>query len=393
MKSPLLAEQTPLVSVIIPTYNAELFIARTLNSVLKQTYQNLEIIIVDDGSNDGTAEIIQQYQQTDARVRLLQQANAGVAAARNLAIGHAKGELIAPLDADDLWHPENIEKQVQCLLQASDDVGLVYAWSIDINEQDMPTGNLRVSNIKGQVYRTLICHYFLGNANACLIRRACFDKVGYYSTHFAQHGIQGCEDWDLCLRIAEFYRFEVVPEFLIGYRQMANSMSRSYQQMADSHAYMLQVARQRIQKVPSFYYRFSSSSFYLYLAAQSSHTGDFPSTFHWLSKAIKVDPVTPLLRINFYALLLISSFKYSRQAVRKQTISLNSLASQDSLKVEQAVGHRSASSLPDFSVRLTAEVSTFPLVPTQRSLRLRLKLLAGDLLHRFTQSRKLTSSH
>ncbi|HEY9862115.1 MAG TPA: glycosyltransferase family A protein, partial [Candidatus Obscuribacterales bacterium] len=93
----------PLVSVIIPAYNAERFIARTLESVLNQTYQNIEVLVVDDGSSDRTPEIVHHFAEIDARIILFHQSNAGVAAARNLAIQHAKGEFIAPLDADDIW--------------------------------------------------------------------------------------------------------------------------------------------------------------------------------------------------------------------------------------------------------------------------------------------------
>jgi glycosyltransferase involved in cell wall biosynthesis len=97
----------PLVSVIIPAYNAENFIAKTLESVLSQTYQNIEVLVVDDGSTDTTAEIVKSFVQKDSRVSLLQQSNAGVAAARNLAIEKSKGEYIAPIDADDIWYPQN----------------------------------------------------------------------------------------------------------------------------------------------------------------------------------------------------------------------------------------------------------------------------------------------
>src|SRR4028118_698519 len=127
----------PLVSVIIPAYNAENFIAKTLETVLSQTYQNIEVLVVDDGSPDTTAEIVKSFVENYSRVSLLQQSNAGVAAARNLAIEKSKGEYIAPIDADDIWYPQNIEKQVQCFLDSDPSVGLVYTWSVDIDEDDL----------------------------------------------------------------------------------------------------------------------------------------------------------------------------------------------------------------------------------------------------------------
>lgn len=114
----------PLVSVIIPAYNAERFIARTLQSVLSQTYKNLEVIVVDDGSSDLTAEIVKSIAQTDHRVIFLQQPNSGVAAARNLAIASSSGDFVALIDADDIWYPQNIEKQVEAMITTDSGVGL-----------------------------------------------------------------------------------------------------------------------------------------------------------------------------------------------------------------------------------------------------------------------------
>jgi len=207
---------TPLVSVIVPAYNAEKFIEKTLSSVLAQTYKNIEVLVVDDGSQDRTAEIIQSFAQIDRRVTLLQQQNAGVAAARNLAIQASRGEYIAPIDADDLWYPQNLEKQVSCMLQAEPSVGLVYSWSVDIDEDELATGGFHASTIQGNVYTTLICHNFLGNASASLIRRDCLQAVGQYNCNLKEQNAQGCEDWELYLHIAERYQYQVVPEFNVA---------------------------------------------------------------------------------------------------------------------------------------------------------------------------------
>ena len=116
---------SPLVSVIVAAYNAETFIKQTLDSVLNQTYKNIEVLVVDDGSEDRTAEIVAAIVQNSQRVILLQQSNQGVASARNLAIQNSRGAYIAPIDADDIWYPQKLEKQMQCMLQAEPSVGLV----------------------------------------------------------------------------------------------------------------------------------------------------------------------------------------------------------------------------------------------------------------------------
>ncbi|MBW4523140.1 MAG: glycosyltransferase [Scytolyngbya sp. HA4215-MV1] len=306
---------TPLVSVIIPAYNAAAFIERTLVSVLSQTYPHLEVLVVDDGSTDRTVEIVNAWAAKDSRIRLLQQPNQGVAAARNFAIQNANGSLIAPIDADDIWYPENLQKQVQRLSSADETVGLVYSWSLDIDEIDLAIGDFSASVIEGDVSKTLVCHNFIGNASATLIRRDCFEKVGGYNCQLKELGAQGCEDWDLYLRISEFYQFQVVPEFLVGYRKVISSMSRNYDSMARSHFLMLKFARERQPATSRMMCRLSSSSFYLYLARQSRQHHCYRGTLFWLLRALEVDHVSTIFRSSFYALTLESYLKLAIKEV------------------------------------------------------------------------------
>jgi glycosyltransferase involved in cell wall biosynthesis len=364
MNNQQLIDNYPLVSVIIPAYNAETFVEKTLKSVLSQTYKNLEVLVVDDGSEDRTTEIVKAIAQQDRRVILLHQKNLGVAAARNSGIQKSKGEFIAPIDADDIWYPQNIEKQVQCMLQADSSVGLVYSWSVDIDEQDIPTGEFRATKIEGKVYKTLLCHNFLGNASAALIRRVCFEKVGYYNCQLKEQNAQGCEDWELYLRIAEFYQFKVVPEFFIGYRKISSSMSRDYRQMAKSHALMLQSIRQKYPQIPTFLYRLSSSSFYIYLARQSSQFNNHHSTLFWLYRALQADFITPLWRYGFYT-LLIKNFLglIIEQIVSQKNLNGNVFGQ----------GKRCLKSKDRLMTIVKIE---------KRRLSIKFKLLVGNLLHR-----------
>jgi len=302
----------PLVSVIIPAYNAEAFIRQTLESVLSQTYKNIEVLVVDDGSKDRTPEIVQSFAQKDERVRLLQQSNAGVAAARNLAIANSTGEFIAPIDADDIWYPQNIEKQVQCMLRAEPSVGLVYAWSAYIDEQGLLTGGHKISREEGEVYIPLVRGNFIGNTSAALIRRTCFEQIGGFNSQLRAQNAQGCEDWDLYLRIAERYEFRVVPEFLVGYRQVMGSMSCNYAAMAKSHQLTMADAQQRNTNTPDIIYRWSRSSYCLYLAHQSQRCGHYGSYFFWTYQAVKLD-YTVFLNTRLYKPLLIAFLKFITQ--------------------------------------------------------------------------------
>ena len=297
---------SPLVSVVIPAYNAERFIERTLHSVLSQTYKNLEVIVVDDGSQDRTSEIVKAAQQ-DSRLRLLKQLNSGVAAARNLAIQQSQGEFIAPIDADDTWYPQNLEKQVQCLVEADPSVGLVYSWSVEIDENDLLKGGFHAADYQGNIYTKLLYHNFIGNASAILIRRCCFEKIGGYNCELKAQNAQGCEDWDLYLRVAEHYRVRVVPEFLVGYRQVSNSMSRNYSLMAKSQYLVLESARKKYPEIPAAVYRWSISNFYVYLASLSSKDNNPIVTLSFLYKALKLDASMAFLRHNLY-LMIIQEF-------------------------------------------------------------------------------------
>ncbi len=299
----------PLISVIIPAYNAETFLAKTLESVLSQTYQNIEILVVDDGSTDKTAEIVKSFARKDNRISLLQQSNAGVAAARNLAIEKSRGEYIAPIDADDIWYPQNLEKQVKCLNSSAPSVGIVYSWSVDINEQDLLTGGFYNSTIEGEVYTALVYKYFIGNASSSLIRRICFEKIGGYNCKLKAENAQGCEDWELHLRIAENYQFKVVSEYLVGYRQITSSMSCNFAAMAKSQSLIMADVRKQHPEIPSSIYRWSSSNFYIYLAVKSNRSGNNRSTLSWLYRAFKEDLFMALLRHNLYLLSIESILK------------------------------------------------------------------------------------
>ena len=368
MNSDRAASTLPLVSVIIPAYNAEAFIEKTLNSVLSQTYQNLEVLVVDDGSHDRTPEMIKSIAQQDQRVIMLHQKNAGVAAARNLGIEKSQGEFIAPIDADDIWYPENIEKQVQCFLESEPSVGLVYSWSVDIDQDDVPTGIFRAAKIEGEVYITLVCHNFIGNASASMIRRDCFEQVGGYNSQLKEQAAQGCEDWDLYLRVAEVCQFRVVPDFLIGYRKITNSMSRDSTQMAKSHHLVMQAVRQRHPEIPTALYGFSSSSLYIYFAHQSRYFKDHKTTLFWLRQAIKLDLVTPYLRLGVYVLALQSILGLVLQRVRARV----GVVENPSLKSQEIKN------------RLTLDDIK------RQDMAIKLKLLVGDAFHYFIPKLALT---
>ncbi|MBA2748959.1 MAG: glycosyltransferase family 2 protein [Tatlockia sp.] len=306
--------QFPLVSVIIPAYNADAFIERTLKSVLCQTYKNIEVLVIDDGSKDKTFEIVQFIAQQDSRVVLIQQNNAGVATARNLAIEKSQGDYIAPVDADDIWYAEKIEKQVNCILKAGESVGLVYCWSINIDENDVIIGHCPTSKLEGKVYTPLLFQNFISNASTPLIRRTCFDRIGGYNCQFKQQSAQGCEDWDIYLRIAECYEFRVVPEFLVGYRQVIGSMAGNYKSMVKSYELVIADVQQRHPETSDSIYRLSKIFYYNYMLGKFYSSGGYWNTLLCLVKAVKSDWAI-LTRPGMYVMIAVCLIKIAANPI------------------------------------------------------------------------------
>jgi glycosyltransferase involved in cell wall biosynthesis len=221
-----------LVTVIVPAYNAAATIDETLLSVRAQSHASLQIIVVDDCSVDSTAQTVERHVQVDARVVLIRHpVNRGVAAARNTAIAVAKGDLIAPIDADDLWHPLKIEKQVAVMRHGGRRVGLVYTWSALLDEQSRVTALAEQCLFEGNVLRSLCEFNLVGNGSSPLMRAEAVKQAGGYDASLVGLNAQGCEDWALYLAIAESFDFAVVPEYLTGYRGLPASMSTDVGQM------------------------------------------------------------------------------------------------------------------------------------------------------------------
>lgn len=221
-----------LVTVVMPVYNGSAYLQATLDSVLGQTHDHLELIVVDDGSTDGSAAIVEHAARADPRVRLLRQQNSGVAAARNRAIAEAAGTYIAPIDADDLWHPEKLAAQLSLMRP---EVGMVYAWHTRIDTAGNILGPFDFRpTFSGEVLPFMVLHNLAG-ASVPLLRTDLVRRLGGYDVSLRLRGGQGSEDWLLQCRMAAAAEVDVVPRFLIGYRQVPGSMSRDSSRALASH--------------------------------------------------------------------------------------------------------------------------------------------------------------
>ncbi len=208
----------PLISVIIPCYNTQEYLAETLDSVIKQTLKNIEIICIDDGSTDNTPKILKQYAKQDKRIKIITQKNAGVVTARNNAIAAAHAEYIYPLDSDDLITPDCLEKLYAAMMSGKGDIisnRVVMFSQNQGGEFSLPNptkSNMVITNCL---------------VNAALFRKKDFEETGGYDTAFNT----GIEDYDLWVNFMFRHNKKVyrVPEILFYYRSKPKSNSRNAQ--------------------------------------------------------------------------------------------------------------------------------------------------------------------
>jgi hypothetical protein len=244
-------EKDGLVSVVIPAYNAESTLRATLASVRAQTYANLEIVVVDDGSSDGTGALARAEARVDPRIRVLTVENGGVAAARNIGIARSRGAFIAPIDSDDLWHPEKIARQMAAMRAGGRGMGYVYTFYRRIDAADRIVHDGRGWPISGAVFLRMLVMNFVGNGSSLLIRREAIEGIGGYETGLHRQGAQGSEDYLAQMLMARTWRVGVVPEYLTGYRATPGAMSEDGLRMARSKLLALEQVRARCPETPA----------------------------------------------------------------------------------------------------------------------------------------------
>lgn len=213
----------PLVSVIMPAYNAAPFVKAAIDSVLAQTYSNIELIVVDDGSTDGTGEIVQRY---GSKLSYIYQRNSRQAAARNTGLWHAGGEVLAFIDADDIWLPEKLEKQV-ALLEQDPSLGLIYCSVKQIDEDGRVLGELR-ANLRGDALPGILLGQVVGGmSSTVVIPRWVLEWIGHFDVT-----LPPCEDTDMLWRAASCCPIDYVGEPLVLYRLHDNNSHQNVRAMA-----------------------------------------------------------------------------------------------------------------------------------------------------------------
>jgi glycosyltransferase involved in cell wall biosynthesis len=207
----------PKISVVIPAYNSEKTIKATIESVFNQSFSDFELIVINDGSQDSTLEVISQI--NDPRIRVFSYENAGGNVSRNRGLKHSVGEFVSFLDADDLWTTDKLQAQLQAL-KDNLDAKVAYSWTDYINAD----GEIFISGThttaNGDVYEKLLVHNFLENgSNPLIYREVLLELDGF------DESLEASQDWDMWLRLAARYSFVAVPKVQILYRVSSNSVS------------------------------------------------------------------------------------------------------------------------------------------------------------------------
>lgn len=220
-------EKTVTVSVIIPTYNRAHTVSRAIQSVLNQTYQDFEIIVVDDCSTDNTEEVVKGF--NDSRICYIRhEQNRGGSAARNTGIRIARGEYIAFLDSDDEWLPNKLAEQMR-VFYSDRNCGAVYTDLLHVCKD----GHAEVHkgyHPEGWILKDLLVTNVVGSASSVVVKRECFKVVGLFDEK-----LPSCQDWDMWIRIAKHYTFRSIPEPLVKYLWHQEQISTNFEAVWRGH--------------------------------------------------------------------------------------------------------------------------------------------------------------
>lgn len=223
----------PAVSVIIPTYNGGRYLCQTIESALAQTFQDIEILVIDDASDQDIASLLRPYKE---RVQYVRKERSGPAASRNFGIKLARGEYLAFLDHDDLWHPDKLQAQVRALDERPQ-CALAYCYPILIDGEGKPISNEKPSSFpSGDVTLDFLGANRITTFSATLIRKSILEKTGFLDE---APEMTTADDYDMWLRISDVAEIVFVPGDLVSYRIHAGNLLKNYDQNLRAHIYVL----------------------------------------------------------------------------------------------------------------------------------------------------------
>ena len=274
-------KENPKVSVIIPTYNRAHLVGRAIQSVLNQTYQDFEIIVVDDGSTDNTEEVVKSFY--DKRIRYIRhKENKGGGAARNTGIKAAHGEYIAFQDSDDEWFPEKIEKQAKIFENTPPEAGVVYSdmWRITENKKEYFHSPKIMSENRIKYKQALDYGVMNIGIGTALIKKECFDKVGMFDEKLPRF-----IDLELFIRLSKYYYFHRIEEPLVNYFDADKSISSNTESLVTARKLILEKYFEDIEKDKKVL-----ANHYLGIGASLCANREIEEGESYFAKAFKIYP-------------------------------------------------------------------------------------------------------
>ena len=284
------------ISVVIPAYNREATIETAILSVLGQTVPPLEVIVVDDGSADGTAARVEAM--ADPRIRLVRQPNGGISAARNSGIREARGDWVAFQDSDDEWLPRKLERQLATLAAAADDPVALYCGLLITGTPDDPAagpgGRLKIAYhpdpavraVSGHILPTLMATNPI-STQTLIARRSILHEVGLFDT-----GLKSLVDWDIAIRLAARGAIAFTDEPLVIQRFTANSITRDRAKRIESWIAVLEKHRPLFQAHPQ-----ALLTHLRRIAGNLRQMGQHRRAAPYFREAVSLDPFGPRTRL------------------------------------------------------------------------------------------------
>jgi glycosyltransferase involved in cell wall biosynthesis len=273
----------PTVSVIIPAYNQSVYINESVQSVLGQTYQDFELIVVDDGSTDETPQILARIQ--DPRIRIVRQPNSGLSAARNTGLRESSAPLVTFLDSDDYFLPDKLSI-LTTFLNDHPEVGLVSGGTQFVNEKGQPLSQAIKSPGNLDITKLLVSNPFC--VSAIMMHRFWFDRVGMFD-----ETLRACEDWDLWQRMAYAgCQFDWIEHLVVGYRYHDDQMTREAGRMRKAIFAVIDkfFSQPELPENLKDYKNAVYATALVHAAAYAYNASDFPNGQHDLAEAINRDP-------------------------------------------------------------------------------------------------------
>jgi glycosyltransferase involved in cell wall biosynthesis len=237
-----MTRNNPTVSIILPTYNRAAFIGRSIETILSQTFRDFEIIIIDDGSTDNTAEIVTSMLGDNRIIYERYVGNRGAPCARNIGIRRSSGRYVTFQDSDDTWTRDKLMKQVRAMEEATQDTGVVYTGYYRLEGSRkiyMPVPTSDYAKASEAISR--LFYLFVATPTA-LIRKECLEAVGLFDETLPR-----LQEWELWIRMCQRYRFQYINEALVMSHHQAESISTNHQALITAFELILQKHRQILE--------------------------------------------------------------------------------------------------------------------------------------------------